>query len=110
MMIEATSMKNQSTEEVNAENAIDTEINEYSIRENVFFITRVAVQLTLNHIIPEIPEVLLMAEVIALAERFEREHGGVENPDSIEVLKVFAEKELTQTGNSFVASSTPSQN
>ena len=72
---------------------IDSEIMEYSIRENVFYITRVAARLENSRKLKDIPHIELMPIVIQLAERFELEFD--ENADNpVKELESFAEEEL----------------
>jgi len=72
---------------------IDKEITEYSIRENVFYITRVAARLEINRKLRDISRIELMPVVIQLAERFEFEFGE-SAADPVKALEAFAEKEL----------------
>jgi hypothetical protein len=72
---------------------IDNEIMEYSIRENVFYITRVATWLENNRKLKDISPIELMPVIIQLAERFEFEFGtSADNP--IKELEAFAKREL----------------
>ena len=76
-----------------AADRVDKEITEYSIRENVFYITRVVSRLENNQKLKDIPRVKLMSVVIQLAERFEFEFGKSAT-DPVKELETFAEKEL----------------
>jgi len=76
-----------------AANEIDNEIMEYSIRENVFYITRVAAKLENNRKLKDIPRIELMPVVIQLAEQFESEFSESAG-DPVKELESFAEKEL----------------
>jgi hypothetical protein len=74
---------------------IDDEISEHSIRENVFYMTITASQMITDRKIPDVPRPILAAEVILLAEEFEREYGSeVVDGDTVKAIDKFAEEWL----------------
>ena len=72
----------------------DTEIREYSIRENIFFATLTAV--SQDGLMDKLPREEIMAAIIEIAEQFEDEHPG----GTTQELEAYAVKRLSELMNS----------
>ena len=75
------------------------EISSYSVKENIYFITKKAVELQNAGKLRDVPDAELMSAVIYLAEQFEAEIGNNVQGDPHVALADFAAQSLiTQFG------------
>lgn len=70
------------------------EISGYSVKENIYFITKKAMELQNSGKLRKIPDVKLMSAVIYLAEQFEAEIGDNVQGDPHIALADYAEQAL----------------
>ena len=81
----------------NGQDMIENEIAEYSVRENVAYITLAASALMQSKRIPDVPRPVLVAAIIQLAEDFDREFGSeAVGDDTVKAINKFAEEKLTE--------------
>ena len=70
------------------------EISDYSIKENIYFITKKALELQYAGKLQKVPDAKLMSTVIYLAEQFEAEIGDKVQGDPYKAIAAFAEQAL----------------
>ena len=79
---------------------VTDEISSYSIKENIYFITKKAMELQSSGKLRKVPDAELMSTVIYLAEQFEAEIGDNVQGDPYAAIADFAEHALiTEYGN-----------
>jgi len=76
---------------------VEEEIAEYSIRENIAYMSLVAGRLILNKMIPDVPKPILVTSIIQMAETFHKEHGSDRvGDDTVKALSQYAEEKLIE--------------
>jgi len=84
------------TEPLGPRDAIDEEIAQYSIKENIAYIALMVSAMIRTGQIQDTPGPVLVAAVIEIAEAFETEYGEYDGPEeTILLMEQFATKELT---------------
>ena len=79
------------------QDSISSEIAEYSIKENVAYISLAASALMQNKQIPDVPHPILVTTIIQIAEDFDREFGSeVVGDDTVKAINQFAEERLKE--------------
>jgi len=88
---------NAATADTAVHDAVGDEIAMYSIMENIAYMTLFAGQMMSDKKISDVPQPILVADIIKIAEEFDNEHGTeMVGQDTAKALKQFTEEKLLE--------------